>query len=132
MHNIATPKIKIFLNCFVRDTSKRDRLVDLYIHHRNLYNKGQAELGFIRNIFSVQGVMVAYLFFKELLPDIPIWIIFSALALFVALKVAAQWAVGYWWDKFKWFHREKRWLNKRDEIAENVSRQLLHGQGLGD
>jgi len=117
-----------------RDKAKGDRVLDRYIHHRNLYNKGQAELGFFRNLVSYQAILVTYLAVDRILAklgwSVSMWIIFMVLALLVVLKVGFQWYVGYWWDKHQVFDREADWGNKRNLITKAISQKLLDGGGL--
>ena len=111
-----------------------NRVLRFYIHHRNLYNKGQAELGFFRNIVSFQPLLITWLtadrFLEKMHWAIPMWVVFGVLALVVMLKVIAQWFVGYWWDEKRVFDKENDWSNNRNPIQKTVNDMLLNGKGI--
>lgn len=113
---------------------RSNRLLRGYIHHRNLYNKGQAELGVFRNLVSYQAVLVTYLSADNIVTklglDLPLWMVFAGLALAVAVKIACQWFVGYLWDKNRVFDKEADWSNNRNPVAKALNQQVLHGSGI--
>lgn len=113
---------------------RSNRLLRKYIHHRNLYDKGQSELGVFKNLISYQAVLVTYLSADNLLVkfglDVPIWFVFAGLAMAVILKIFVQWSVGWWWDKNQVFPKEADWSNLRNPVQKAVNEQLLNGKGI--
>lgn len=113
---------------------RANKWLRVYIHHRNLYNKGQAELGVFRNLVSYQAVLVTYLSADNLLTklglDLALWVVFAGLAVAVGLKILLQWSLGWWWDRNRVFQKEADWSNVRNPVQKAVSEHLLDGRGI--
>ena len=112
------------------DEQKVHRWVDLYIHHRNLYNKGEGEIGFARRLVGIQPLMISWLFLKNLFPALPNWVVIVAIPLVIILKTIANWTMGYIWDRKQFFEREQTWSNERNKLAKHISHQLLNDKGV--
>ena len=102
----------------------------LYIHHRNLYNKGENEIGFVRRLIGFQPLMITWLFIKSLFPGLPNWIIIAAIPLAVVSKIVANWVLGYLWDKRQLFDAETTWSNERNKLAKSIQRSLMNGEEI--
>lgn len=113
---------------------RANRWLRAYIHHRNLYNKGQAELGMFRNLVSYQAVLVTYLSADNLLTklgwNLALWVVFAGLAVAVGFKILLQWSVGWWWDRNQVFQKEADWSNIRNPVQKAMSEHLLDGRGI--
>jgi len=113
---------------------RANRLLRFYIHHRNLYMKGQTELGLIRNLISYQALVITYLGADNILMKlgwgIPLWVVFASLGLAVFIKNFIQWYAGYLWNKYRVFDKEADWSNLRNPISKAVNKQLLNGAGI--
>jgi len=111
-----------------------NRLIRGYIHHRNLYTKGQAELGILRNLVSYQALLITYLSADNLMTklglDLPLWMVFAGLAVAVVLKIIMQWSLGWWWDRNRIFDKEADWSNTRNPLQKEISKSLLNGTGI--
>lgn len=116
------------------EPNKRDRILRMYIHHRNLYAKGQGELGILRNLISYQALLVTWLsadkFIEKIGWNVPMWMVFSVLAFLIICKILIQWLAGWWWDKNGVFDKELDWANKRNPIQRTISDRLLNGKGI--
>lgn len=115
---------------FTRDDATLEKWSRLYIHNRNLYQKGQSEVQFLKNTFSVQSVMVLWLFIKSIWPEFPLWVFGCVMPVLLLLQMFGHWALGYWWDRNDLYDRESDWLNRRNPIQKAVSETLLDGRGL--
>lgn len=120
-----------YFRLFFSDPALRRRVWNRYVHHRNIYAKGESEIGFLRNaVFGFQSFMVAWLFMKSLIPWLPTWVMFAAFPCLIAVKFVTYYTVGKLWDREKIFKLEKTWSNERDPMAETISERLLSGSGL--
>ena len=113
-----------------KDNQQANRWVDLYIHHRNLYNKGEGEIGFARRLVGIQPLMLTWLFVKNLFPALPNWVVVVAIPVVIVTKIVANWTMGYVWEKKNFFEREQTWSNERNKLAKNLSQKLLDNGGI--
>jgi hypothetical protein len=118
-----------FISRFWRDPKKKDRILQNYIHHRNLYAKGNGELGFVWELVRPQNMMITWLFIRDVFPGIPLWVLIVGFPLTIAVKLASKWAVGWWWDREAVFQREADWQNERNPFTETVIRKLEQNDG---
>lgn len=112
--------VSIFTN-----NDRIDRFLRFYIHHKALYSKGWGELGFIRNLFSPNTLMVGWLFLKSFFPHTPYWVLFIIIPMCVLCELGIGWSLGYWWDKQKAFQKEADWHIKRNAALKGVTDELL-------
>jgi hypothetical protein len=119
---------------FFRDPEKRRRMFNLYIHHKNIYCKGESEIGFIRHVLGFQSVAVYYLVAEKVSDRlgmvIPMEWIACAIPVAFSLKIIIYYSVGWLWDHFELFDAEHTWGNKRDPILKVLSEKLLDSEGL--
>lgn len=123
-------RIGRYLTLVTRDPEQRAKLLDSYIHHRNLYTKGNGEFGFLWELIKPQNMMITWLFLRDLWPQTPIWVVLVGFPVFIVIKLAAKWALGYWWDRYNMFDRERNWANQRDPLAKNLNDKLLNREGI--
>lgn len=119
-----------YFKLFFRDIQLRQKIFKRYIHHKNIYNKGNSEIGFIRTIFSLQSYMILWLFIRDIIPGTPAWIAIAAIPLIVTAKTIIYYCIGLFWDKNNLFHEEQAWNNKRDPIMKEISNEILNGKGM--
>lgn len=119
-----------YLQFVVRDRERLEYWIGLYIHHRNLYNKGQGELGFFKTLVNVPSLMMFWLFVRSLVPEFPFWLFISSVPVLMGIKIISNWVVGWWWDKHDFYDRESDWGNNRNPIQKAISETLLNGKGL--
>ncbi len=119
-----------WISLLVANKLRHKRWLDLYIHHRNLYNKGEGEIGFVRRLFGFQTLMIAWLFVRDIVPTLPIWIIGVSVPILLLLKCFSNWFIGWWWDRKGYFAREHTWNNKRDPIATTLNKKVLDNEGI--
>ena len=113
-----------------RDHERREKCFKTYIHHKNLYVKGESEIGFFRQaFFGFQSMAVAWLFIRDIWPGFPTWVVVFA-PLLLVVKTVVYWSFGYWWDRNRIFDHEHTWSNQRNPIAKYISQDLLKGRGL--
>ena len=115
---------------FIKNEDRRERLWRAYVHYKQIYNKGESEIGWFRSMASFQSYMVAWLFLRDLHPDLPYWMVFAAAPVLVAFKIALYFAVGLFWDRERIFDYEHDWKNKRDPMMKAISRKTLSGEGI--
>jgi len=116
---------------FFREADLRQHVWARFVHHKNIYAKGQGEIGFLASaVFGFQGIMVACLFLRDFIPGLPRWVFLVVVPMMLMGKIILFYAIGYFWDKEKIFKHEKSWQNHRDPMAECISKKLLHGTGL--
>lgn len=96
-----------------------------YIHHRNLIYKGETEIGFLKRLASYQGLMVAWLFARDLFPDLPRWVFIVVAPCLVCLQFTVYWLVGKVWDRRHLFDQEASWQNKRNPVITRIENELL-------
>ena len=97
-----------------------DGWLQIYIHHRNLYAKGHGEVGFIRNIFPFQSLMILWLFLKSI-GDIPNWFVYIGVPVLITVKLILYWFVGYLWEQHKIFDKENDWNNERNKAMRKIN-----------
>lgn len=120
-----------WFQAFIRDPEKRQRAWKCFVHHKNIYAKGQGEFGFLWSaLFGLQSLMVGWLFLRDILPWLPKWVFFAAVPLLLIGKIFLFYAIGYFWDREKIFKHEQTWANQRNPIAEQISQKLLNGSGM--
>ena len=122
-----------FKRCFgllFKDKEKLDRWLRVYIHHKNLFNKGHGELGFVLGLFNPGLIMVMWLFLRDLFPGLPYWVLFIILPVSMILEIGISWSIGYWWDINQIYDKEADWGNDRNPISKAVSETLLDGKGI--
>lgn len=115
--------VSIFFN-----GERTDRILRAYIHHRNLYAKGAAEMSFFKTVVEIQGVMVGWLFIKSIMPNIPTVLLAVGAVVLLASKVALCWAIGLWWDSNRHFDKEADWSNKRNPTIDLLGKKLDGGK----
>jgi hypothetical protein len=114
----------------IKDPVSRETWFRRYVHHKNLYCKGESEIGFFRQaFFGFQSMAVGWLFIRNIWPDFPTWVIWLA-PLLLMVKTAVYWSVGYFWDRNRIFDHEHSWGNQRNPIMKYISHDLLKGGGL--
>jgi hypothetical protein len=113
------------LGFFFRDKKKVERYVVLYIHHRNLYNKGANEVAFFKSFANTQMYILWWLFARNVWPDLPVWLFLTVVPVVVLVKIFFNWLVGYWWDRNDLYDRESDWSNKRNPVMNGIEKQLL-------
>ena len=110
---------------FTHNPERIKRVMKWYIHHRNLYIKGNAEWGSIRNMVSVQTLMVTWLFLKSIFPVVPsIWL-YIGIPLCIAGRILCGWGIGWWWDRNRLYDREADWQNARNPVLDGLDRKIL-------
>jgi hypothetical protein len=114
----------------VKDPGRRKRLFEAYIHHKNLYNKGNSEVGFLASIVRPQSYMVAWLFLRDLIPSVPLWVVGAALPVFVITKTAVFYGIGWYWDRKELFHYEDNWNNERSYLGRALNEKVCNGEGI--
>lgn len=119
-----------YFRIIFNNPERRERYFSKYIHHRNLYTKGNGELSFVWAIINPQGLMIAWLFLKTTFPGIPLWVLYIVFPVSIILKAIAKWWFGCYWDKKRLFEYEHDWSNKRDPIMKEISKEMLNGKGL--
>lgn len=113
-------KIKTFISGLL-GSDRFDRWMRIYIHNRNLYNKGQCELNFVRSLAPLQPLMVLWLFLKSILGDIPNWLVYVGIPVIVVGKAAIHWCLGYLWEEHGVFDKEADWVNDRNEAMRKIN-----------
>lgn len=119
-----------FLSLFMHDRERMDKLLRLYIHHKNLFNKGRGELGFIMGLFNPGFIMIGWLFLRDIFPNLPHWVLFVILPVSMLFEIGVSWIVGHWWDINQVYDKEADWNNSRNPISKAVSKTLLKGDGI--
>lgn len=119
-----------YFRIFLKDKYKRNRIFKKYIHHKNIYNKGNSEIGFLRTVFGLQSYMILWLFMRDIFPGIPVWIVIAAIPLIVITKTSIYYLMGLFWDKHRLFHEEHAWQNKRNPIMKEISKKVLNKKGM--
>lgn len=74
--------------------------------------------------------MLGWLFFRDLIPSIPYWVLFILFPLWFVFEIGFSWSVGCWWDRNKVYDKEADWGNSRNPISKAVSETLLSGKGI--
>ena len=123
-------RVSRWVRLLTKDEQKVNHWVDRYIHHRNLYNKGEGEIGFARRLVGIQPLMLSWLFVKNLFPALPNWVVIVAIPVVIVLKIVANWTMGYVWEKKHFFEREQTWGNQRNILAKQINQKLLDNGGL--
>ena len=123
-------RFKCCFGLLFKDKEKLDRWLRAYIHHKNLFNKGHGELGFILGLFNPGLIMVMWLFLRDLFPGLPYWVLFIILPISMILEMGISWSIGYWWDVNQVYDKEADWGNRRNPISKAVSETLLNGKGI--
>jgi hypothetical protein len=118
-----------FNNLF-HNAEKREQVFRSYIHHRNLYTKGNGEFGFVWDIIKPQNMMITWLFLRDLWPQTPIWVVVVGFPLFILLKLVVKWLLGWYWDRHSLFDEERNWANQRDPMAKRINDKLLGQEGI--
>lgn len=118
------------LSLIVKDRERLDRWFRFYIHHRNLYSKGIAEIAFVKNLVYLQPYLVWWLVIRESYPKFPVWAYVALVPVCIFVKTVFAWCLGRWWDTLKLYDRERDWDNNRNPIHKAVSEALLNGRGL--
>lgn len=102
-------------------SEKFSRWMQFYIHHRNLYNKGQGEVNFIRGLAPLQPLMVLWLFLKSIFgEDVPNWLVYFGIPFIIVSKAVLHWWIGYMWEEHRVFDKENDWNNKRNEAMRII------------
>jgi hypothetical protein len=112
------------LKFFIKDKEKIERIIKAYIHHRNLYCKGQSEFGFAKSLVSLQAIMITWLFLKSTFPFLENWMFFTFAPALVVFKIIFQWWLGYWWEINDFYDRESDWCNKRNPVIDKLGKTL--------
>lgn len=118
-------RVRRLIGLFVRDRERLDRWMKLYIHHRNLYAKGQAEFGFVKGLVSLQAIMITWMFLKTTFPFLDNWMFFTFAPILVVLKILLHWVLGYWWEMNNFYDREADWANTRNPVLNGLDRKIL-------
>lgn len=114
---------------FTRNPERIRKVMQFYIHHRNLLLKGGAELGFVRNLFvNVQGFMVTYLTLKSMFPWISNKVLYIGVPACIIARVMFSWILGAWWDKNALYDREADWQNARNPVLDGLDKKVLKGE----
>jgi hypothetical protein len=114
------------LSLFIKDQSRVDRYFRVYIHHRNLYIKGSCEVSFFKALVSVHPLMIWWLFFKSIYPDLPSSLIYIGIPIIVVTKLASNWIVGWYWETYKIFDKESDWQNDRNPVMKGMETKVLN------
>jgi hypothetical protein len=109
---------------FTSDKARVDRLIKLYIHHRNLYSKGNGEIGSIVAIVNFQSAMVTWLFLRSIFPSLPLWVLAVGFVVAVVGRTVLKWYVGYIWDRKRIFDFEADWGNERNPAIKFIQTVL--------
>ena len=125
-----TDRFRKVIGLFTRDRDRLNAWMLVYIHHRNLYNKGQNELGFFKTLVNVPSLMVFWLFVRSIVPDFPLWLFIVGCPVLMGIKITSNWVVGLWWEKHDFYDREADWSNTRNPISKAISENLLDGKGI--
>ncbi len=118
-------RAKLVMGLFFNDKEKIEKYLKLYIHHRNLYNKGSAEVSFFKSFANTQMYILWWLFARNVWPAFPLWLFLAIVPAVVLLKILVNWVVGYWWDRNKLYDRESDWSNERNPVMNGIEKQLL-------
>ena len=116
-----------YLRLIFRDPARREKLLAAYIHHRNLYSKGNGEIGSILAIVNFQSAMVTWLFLKSIIPGIPLWCLGVGFSAAIVGRTILKWAFGYYWDKYRVFDAEAEWSNRRNPTLSAIREGVEHG-----
>jgi hypothetical protein len=109
---------------FVKDQAKLDRLVEWYIHNKNLYQKGAGEATFFKSLVNAQVYVVWWLGLRSVVPDFPLVAFACAVPVVVVLKVCMHWMIGRWWDVNGYYDRESDWSNKRNPVLTELGNRM--------
>lgn len=123
-------RIGRYCRLFFRDPIRREKMLQTYIHHRNLYSKGNGEFGFLWELVKPQNMMITWLFLRDLWPATPLWVILAGFPLFVAMKLTFKWSVGWFWDRYNVFDLEQNWANQRNPLAKEINDKLLGQEAI--
>jgi hypothetical protein len=118
------------LQLFIKDDAKIEALVKWYIHNKNLYLKGNSEASFMKGLVNAQVYIVYWLGLKSIVPDFPVAMFICFVPVIVSVKILLHWSIGKWWDKRKFYDREKDWYNQRDPVMKAISKTVLDGKGI--
>jgi len=127
---VGMSRFKRYFGLWFKDEAKLDRWLRLYIHHKNLFNKGRGEVAFVFSLFNPGSLMIGWLFFRDLVPELPYWVLFIMVPVWMFFEIGLSWSVGLWWDKNKVYDKEADWGNDRNPISKAVSERLLNGEGI--
>ena len=89
-------------------------LIDAYIHHRNLLNKGRGEISWFSEILKIFGV-IGGIAFAPIVAENLILLLIGA-----ATYLGLCYVVGWWWEVRRYYHRESEWGNKRNPLADDI------------
>lgn len=103
----------------------REKVIRLYIHHRNIYMKGSAEFGFLKSTINWQSGMVWWLFLKSIWPEIPFVVGVVGFFMLFVLRGILNWVLGAWWDKEDMFSKESDWSNRRNPVLNGLDEKVL-------
>ncbi len=110
-----------------RDRSRRERMFAAYIHHKNLYSKGNGEISFWVGMANIDTFLLLSIFVKTQFPWIPLWLYVVLFPILIFLRTGAAWFIGWWWDRNDLFARESDWTNKRNPTIDALGRKLDNG-----
>ena len=95
-------------------------LIQIYVLHKNKFNKGYGEHINILGIFEKAFIGVAgvkYLFNR---PDISLFYIVPI----VIISLIYFWVFGHLWDKFKGFDIEAEFSNRRNPTLQKIKKNI--------
>ncbi|MDD5348415.1 MAG: hypothetical protein PHT59_07370 [Candidatus Omnitrophica bacterium] len=121
-------KAERILHLLFKDKEKIERIFRTYIHHRNLYSKGIAEMAFWKGLFFIQPYLVWWVSIKVTFPSFPLWIFVFIAASMMILKIIIGWIIGWWWDKQRLYDRENDWNNRRNPVLDGLDKKVLGGK----
>ena len=101
-----------------------------YIHWRNIYNKGHAEVSFIKGVFlDFQSYSIYWILAKQYF-DLPGYMFFTIIPILLILRIFVCIFIGLYWDKEKLFDKESDWGNIRNPVQKSINNKLLNGDGI--
>lgn len=101
---------------------KRLRTAEFYITQKVRLEKGIAELNFVRYIGTIYVLIAASAFFRNYKLSNRFYALIGIFIFFFC------WGIGYAWDKFKLFHAEAEFGNKRNPFVKQMlsNRKIPH------
>ncbi len=118
-------RVDRILYLIFRDRSRRERIFESYVHHKNLYNKGNGEISFWVGMANIDTFLLLSIFVKTQMPWVPLWMYFALFPILIFARTGAAWAIGWWWDKNKLFDTEASWTNKRNPTINALGKKIL-------
>lgn len=118
---------KLLLLIF-KDRSRREHAFELYIHHKNLYSKGNGEISFWVGMANIDTFLLLSIFIKANFPWIPFWLYCVLFPSLIVARTGVAWFIGWWWDRNGLFDAEASWGNKRNPVLNGLDNKVLRGE----